>query len=70
MLDKKILKLLSDNAFMTIPEIAKAVSKSEPTVHRHLNKLTSQNKIQRIGSRKAAIGKLNKLIGFEYDWFC
>ena len=58
LLDKKIIKLLSDNAYMTIPEIAKAVSKSEPTVHRHLNSLTSQNKIQRIGSRKSGYWKV------------
>ena len=44
LLDKKILHLLADNAYMTIPEIAKATSKSEPTVHRHLNSLIAENK--------------------------
>ncbi len=49
---------MAENAYMTIPEIAKAVSKSEPTVHRHLNTLMAENKIKRIGSRKNGYWKV------------
>lgn len=37
---------------MTIPELAKSVSKSEPTIYRHLDAIIKAKKIERVGSRK------------------
>ena len=51
-LDTEILKLLADNCYMTIPELAKSVSKSEPTIYRHLDAIIKAKKIERVGSRK------------------
>lgn len=51
-LDKKILSIIKENKYSTIPEIAKITNKSEPTIHRHLNELSKRNLISRVGSRK------------------
>lgn len=48
----EILKCIENNKYITIPEIALKIEKSEQTVHRRLNKMVLNNKVQRIGSRK------------------
>ena len=52
-LDERIVAFLKNNKFMTIPELALATGKSEPTIHRHLESLGAASMIQRIGSRKS-----------------
>lgn len=51
-LDEQIISILLDNKYITIPELAKELNKSEPTIHRHLSHLMSLNRIKRFGSRK------------------
>ncbi len=59
-LDKDILDIVIENKYITIPEISKAVGKSEPTVYRHLDNLMQISKIKRIGSRKTGYWKIIK----------
>ena len=40
------------NKYITIPELAIKVNKSEPTIHRHIDVLVSKGYIKRVGSRK------------------
>lgn len=51
--DDQIIKILKENAYSTIAEIADAIGKSAPTVHRHIDKLVSLGMIERVGSRKS-----------------
>lgn len=51
-LEKEIIKLISENNNITIPELSERISKSEPTIYRHIEKLVSLEKLERIGSRK------------------
>ena len=51
--DNQIIIVLKKNAYSTIPEIAKTIGKSAPTVHRHIDKLVSMGIIERVGSRKS-----------------
>ena len=50
--DDQIIKILKKNTYSTIAEIADAIGKSAPTVHRHIDKLVSHGMIVRVGSRK------------------
>lgn len=50
--EKEILKLINENNNITIPELSKIICKSEPTIYRHIEKLVSLEKLERIGSRK------------------
>ena len=51
-LDGQIIDLLKNNKYLNIPELSKKTNKSEPTIHRHLNKLCDLNLLKRTGSRK------------------
>ena len=51
--DEMILSLILENAYITINELAEKIGKSNPTIHRHMNKLVSERKIERVGSRKS-----------------
>ena len=52
-LDKIIISEIRKNKYITIPELAKKINKSEPTVFRHLEKMIENMIIRRVGSRKA-----------------
>ncbi len=51
-IDASILRLISENATITIPEIARVVGSSEATIYRHMQKMMKENRIVRNGSRK------------------
>jgi len=51
-LDNEIIKMLKENPYMTIPQLAEKVRKSVITVHRHLDFLSDEGVIERVGSRK------------------
>lgn len=57
-LDDKILLIISEDSSITIPKIAERVQKSEATVYRHIEKLISDGKIERVGSRKSGSWKV------------
>ena len=57
-LDYEILKQLKNNKYMTIPEIASSLAKSEITIHRHMDNLVKNNAIIRVGSRKTGYWKI------------
>ena len=57
-LDYEILKQLKLNKYMTIPEIASSLAKSEITIHRHMDNLVKNNAIIRVGSRKTGYWKV------------
>ena len=57
-LDRQIIEIMSDNAYVTIPEISKAIGVSIPTVNRHIKELANRDMIKRIGSRKAGYWKV------------
>ena len=48
----KIIEMISENANITIPEIAAVLEVTERTVERAINKLKTENKIERIGAKK------------------
>ena len=50
--EKLVLKLLKDNPVQTREELAKAIGKNVRTIQRALAKLSSENKIKRIGSTR------------------
>lgn len=52
-LDNEIVRMLKENPYMTIPQLAEKVKKSVITVHRHLDFLSDKGVIERVGSRKA-----------------
>jgi ATP-dependent DNA helicase RecG len=56
--DAKIVTLLKLNKYMTIPEVAEMIKKSEPTIHRHLDSLVSKKMIKRVGSRKTGFWEI------------
>lgn len=43
---------MNDNKYVTIPELAIKIGKSEPTIHRHIDALVSKGIVKRVGSRK------------------
>ena len=47
-----IINEMFKNKYITIPELAIKVNKSEPTIHRHIDVLVSKGYIKRVGSRK------------------
>lgn len=51
-LDTDIINELKENKYLTIPELAKTLSKSTVTIHRHLDFLIKNGVLKRIGSRK------------------
>ena len=51
-LDGRIIDLIIENKYVTIPELSKEIMKSEPTIHRHLDNLVKLGIIKRVGSRK------------------
>ena len=51
-LDEFILKIISDNKYSTIPDIASKTGKSEITIYRHIESMVKNNNLERIGSRK------------------
>lgn len=57
-LDYEIIKQLKINKYMTIPEIASSLAKSEITIHRHMDNLVKNNAIIRVGSRKTGYWKV------------
>ena len=51
-LDREITKLITENKYITIPELSEITTKSNPTIHRHLENLLKLGIIRRVGSRK------------------
>jgi ATP-dependent DNA helicase RecG len=51
-IDKKIIAEMNDNKYVTIPELAIKIGKSEPIIHRHIDALVSKGIVKRVGSRK------------------
>lgn len=58
-LDDMIINSIKNNKYITIPELANIVNKSEITVHRHLNDLSKNGVVSRAGSRKTGYWKIN-----------
>ena len=58
-LDDMIINSIKNNKYITIPELANIVNKSEITVHRHLNDLSKNGIVSRIGSRKTGYWRIN-----------
>lgn len=58
-LDDMIINSIKNNKYITIPELANIVNKSEITVHRHLNDLSKNGVVSRVGSRKTGYWKIN-----------
>lgn len=58
-LDDMIINLIRNNKYITIPELARLVDKSEITVHRHLDDLGKKGMVSRVGSRKKGYWKIN-----------
>ncbi len=56
--DKAIISAISLNKFITIHELSKKIKKSEPTISRHLNKMSKNGRIRRIGSKKAGFWEI------------
>lgn len=52
-IDKIIVEAIKSNKYVTISELSVITKKSFPTVHRHLDNLSKQGIIGRMGSRKA-----------------
>ena len=52
-LDQEIIKIIKENKYVTIPQIAERTNKSQPTISRHMNMLVKNSIIKRIGSRKS-----------------
>lgn len=52
-IDRQIIEKMTDNAYITIPNIATAIGVSIPTVNRHIKELVNGDMIKRMGSRKS-----------------
>ena len=50
--DKKVISTLKDNKYLTIPELAIILKKSQATIYRSLDKLMKLNIVKRVGARK------------------
>lgn len=59
-IDRSIMKIILENKYITIPELASLIKKSEPTIHRHLDHLSELNMIRRVGSRKTGYWEVIK----------
>ena len=51
-LDRQIISEIRKNRYITIPELSERLGKSEPTIYRHIEKLTEEKVLNRVGSRK------------------
>ena len=58
LLDQKIINIVRENKYVTIPKLAKLTKKSEPTVYRHIDSLLKRGMIKRVGSRKTGYWEL------------
>ena len=56
----KIIEMITENANITIPEIATVLEVTERTVERAINKLKTENKIERIGAKKGGYWEIKK----------
>lgn len=50
--DENLIRYILENKYITIPDLARKLKKSQATIYRHIEKLTNKNKIRRVGSRK------------------
>jgi len=57
-IDANILRLISENAIITIPEIARNIGSSEATIYRHMKNMMEKDIIVRDGSRKNGYWKI------------
>lgn len=57
-LDKAIISEIRKNKYITIPELATKIAKSEPTIYRHIEQLMKKGLLRRMGSRKAGYWEL------------
>ena len=57
-LDEKILQLMKENKYVTVPELSRITGKSTATVYRHITALSDAGKVKRIGSRKSGYWKI------------
>lgn len=57
-LDDMIINSIKNNKYITIPELANIVNKSEITLHRHLNDLSKNGMVSRVGSRKTGYWRI------------
>jgi len=55
-----ILFLLDENPFLSIPEIAERINKSESAVERAIRKLRGESRLKRIGPAKGGYWKIIK----------
>ncbi|HBE99300.1 MAG TPA: hypothetical protein DDW18_04675 [Firmicutes bacterium] len=51
--DKIIVEAIKNDKYVTISDLSAKAKKSLPTIHRHLDNLSKQGLIGRMGSRKA-----------------
>ena len=58
--DESIINEIFKNKYITIPELAIKINKSEPTIHRHIDVLVSKGYIKRVGSRKTGYWEIVK----------
>ena len=56
----KIIEMITENANITIPKIATVLEVTERTVERAINKLKTENKIERIGAKKGGYWEIKK----------
>ena len=59
-LDNRIIRLIKENKYITFPELSKETAKSEPTIHRHLDRLIKLDIIRRVGLRKSGYWEITK----------
>ena len=57
-LDEKILQLMKENKYITVPELSRITGKSTATVYRHITALSHAGRVKRIGSRKSGYWKV------------
>jgi predicted HTH transcriptional regulator len=54
----KIIKLIKENSYITIPEMALIIGVSNRSIERNLQKLQNNNKIKRVGPAKGGYWKI------------
>ncbi len=57
-IDTSIIELIQMNAYITIPEMVEEIGKSSSTIHRHIDSLVAEGKLERVGSRKNGYWKV------------
>jgi Fic family protein len=55
----KIVDIMTQMPSITVKELAKILSVTERTIHRQIDNLKTENKIERLGSRKTGYWKIN-----------